>query len=131
MKKAKKYSVIRWVLIIAIGIFILFLVPHAFTVYRRGFSHRRGAEIIMREVAQLPYRMVYIAGVDDSLDMDGFVVNLHLRNGNIDSISFYDSRWAIAKHEIDFSIPGEYEVFLYWGEFPLGYMTIQVIAPAT
>jgi len=111
----------------------------------------------MRQIAQFPYRTVYIAGVDDSLDMDGFIAIFQLRNGNVESHSFYDSRWviakheigfsvsggyeifvylgefdsrwAIAKHEIDFSIPGEYEVFFYWGQFPLGSMTIQVVDP--
>jgi len=92
-------------------------------------SCRREFEIVMREVAQLPYRTVYIAGVDDALDMEGFIVRLHSRNGQFEEHSFYDVHWNNVRHEIDFTAPGEYEVFFYWGRFNFGSMTIQVIAP--
>ena len=87
----------------------------------------RGLEIVRREVAQLPYRTVYVAGVDDSLDMSGCVIFLHLRDGRMSEVVFEESQWATVKHEIDFSTPGEYEVFFYWGDIQFDTIIIQVV----
>jgi len=72
--------------------------------------------------------MVYVIGVDDSLDMEGFIIRLHARDGYTTEVAFEDSEWATVRYEIDFTIPGEYEVFFYWGDINFGSMAIQVIA---
>ena len=94
----------------------------------------RGLEITSVEVIQLPYRMVYVAGVDDSLDMAGCILRTRIRDGRIFEDSFEDLRWAYVTHEVDFSTPGEYEVTFHWGDGqhipgPIYTMTIQVVAP--
>jgi len=89
-----------------------------------------GNEITLMEVIQLPYRMVYVAGIDDSLDMEGCILLTHIRDGRVFEDSFYNLRHATVRHEIDFLTPGKYEVFLYWGEdWRIYTMVIQVVAP--
>ena len=82
------------------------------------------------EIVQLPYRTVYIAGVDDSLDMEGCIILLRARNRRYDmEVIFEEESFAYVTHDIDFSTPGEYEVFFYWGEIQFDSMIIQVVAP--
>jgi len=114
MDLTKKHVLMRLILLMAITVFTF-------------SSCSRSLEIIKREVTQLPHRTIYIAGVDDSIDMEGLVVTLHSRGGRVVSVPYEDTEWVIVEHEIDFLIPGEYEVFLYWGEFFFGSMSIQVV----
>ena len=96
-----------------------------------------GLEIVSVDVIQLPYRTVYVAGMDDALDMKGCIISIRTRDGYVQEISFADESRIRIEHEIDFSTPGEYKVFFYWGRvetsspFPdsIYTMTIQVIAP--
>jgi len=84
------------------------------------------------EVGQLPHKTIYLAGIDTELNMDGCTILVHMRRQDTHEISFEDESRAIAKHEIDFSTPGEYEVFFYWGihEFRrFDTIIIQVVSP--
>jgi len=92
-------------------------------------SCEAGNEIVGVEVIQLPYRLIYIAGVDDSLDMEGCVIRLHNRNGRTTDIAFGSWSFVSMVYRINFLIPGEYEVFFYWRDNRIHTMTIQVIAP--
>ena len=109
-------------------------------------SCRWGQEIVFVEVAQLPYKMVYVAGTADSLDMEGCIIRIHTRDKQVEEGLFVSEIFAYATHEIDFSTPGEYDVRLYWGRRDFEYanpnvptrtrqsryiytMTIQVVAP--
>jgi len=90
----------------------------------------RGLEIVSVDVTQLPYRTVYIAEADNSLDMQGCIISIRVRDGRVREVSFEEETRASIRHEIDFSTPGEYEVFFYWGEEThIHTMIIQVIAP--
>jgi hypothetical protein len=116
MKKSKKHLVILQILLLS---FIVSLLS----------SCEAGNEIVSVEVAQLPYRAVYVAGVDTSLDMDGFTAFTRTRDGRTWEDSFDDAHWITTRHQVDFSTAGEYEVFFYWGQIQIGSMTIQVVAP--
>ena len=120
MKTKKHLAVLK--------ILLLFLVVLQLT------SCDRGLEIMSVEVIQLPYKMVYIAGVDDSLNMDGCIISIRIRDGRVRETSFNAESRINLEHEIDFSTPGEYEVTFHWGDGqhipgPIYTMTIQVIAP--
>jgi len=86
-----------------------------------------GLAIVSVDVIQLPYKVVYVAGTEDSLDMDGCIISIRVRDGGVREVSFEEEPRATIRHEIDFSTPGEYEVFFYWGDTQIYTMTIQVI----
>jgi len=90
-------------------------------------SCRRGQEILTVEIVQLPYKTVYISEAVDSLDMEGCVIRLHTRDGGETDIPFELWPFVTVSYEIDFSMPGEYEVFFYWQYIHIYTMTIQVI----
>jgi len=126
MVKSKKHLAALQVLLLIIAVLHL-------------SSCEAGNEIVSVEVSQLPDKMVYIAGVDESLDMAGCMIRLHIRNGSISDIVFDNWPFVFIRHEIDFSTPGEYAVRFYWGEedeveyngWPryLHTMTIQIVSP--
>ena len=104
----------------------------------------RGLEIMSVEVIQLPYKMVYVAGIDDHLNMEGTILQTRIRDGRVFEDLFEEETRAFIRHDIDFSTPGEYEVRFYWGwDVPIDpenpryaegprhiyTMTIKVIAP--
>jgi len=89
----------------------------------------RGLEIMSVEVIQHPFKTVYIAGVDNSLDMDGCILRKRIRDGRVFEDSFDDLSWATVRHEIDFLMPGEYEVVFYGGSNEIYTMAIQVVLP--
>jgi len=108
---------------------VLLLIIAAFTLSSCIGIDDTGNEIVSVEVVQLPYRMAYVAGVDDSLDMEGCVIRLFTRDGNETDSLFGNWSFVTARHQIDFSTPGEYDVVFYWGDTPIHMMTIQVVAP--
>jgi len=97
---------------------------------------RADQRIVSVEVVRLPYKMTYVAGVDDALDMAGCVIRIRERGGHIGEISYYEEIRATARHRINFSVPGEYEVRFYWGigitpgpsPPPFHVMTVEVVA---
>jgi len=116
MKKNKKTLVILQVILLVITVLLI-------------SSCEAGNEITSVEVIQYPYKMVYVAGTANSLDMDGGVIRLHNRSGVTSDSLFGNWPFVTVRYEIDFAIPGEYEVLFYWGEIHIYTMTIQVVAP--
>jgi len=86
-----------------------------------------GGKIISVEVYQLPYKIIYVAGMTDSLDMYGCIIRIDTRREGAFYDLFEDAYFATVRHEIDFSIPGEYEVLFYWSESQIYSMIIHVI----
>ena len=75
-------------------------------------------EIVSAEIAGTPNRIIYIANVDTELDLSGLMRISTQRNGVVEehSIEDWGSYWQGEKiyHGIDFTIPGVYEVELYY-----------------
>ena len=65
------------------------------------------------EIIQYPDKLIYIVGVDDSLDLTGGIVNYKYKKGGTESEMEDDSyeNYTIS-HNIDFYTPGVYKVNL-------------------
>jgi len=99
--RIKKLLAALQVLLLVIAVFFL------------SSCHSRGLEIVSVDVIQLPYRTIYSAGAHDSLDMQGCIIGIRVRDGRVREVLFEDERRATVRYAIDFSTPGEYEVFFY------------------
>jgi len=71
--------------------------------------------------------MVYVAGTVDSLDMEGCIIRFHTRDRSETDMPFGMWAFITVNYEIDFSTPGEYEVFFYWQYGRIYTMIVQVI----
>ena len=75
-------------------------------------------EAVSLELVGVPDRVVYIAGVDTEIDLSGLRFVSLLRDGRIMESSLADWKdpehepGRLVYHEIDFAIPGVYEVEL-------------------
>lgn len=74
-----------------------------------------GLKIKEIEIAQLPYKTVYVCNVDNELNIKGGKIYVITADGhkNIENLS---SREIKIMHNIDFACKGEYDVFVYLGD---------------
>jgi len=87
-----------------------------------------GLEIVGLEIVQYPSRTEYPVEFNEELDMYGCIILIRTRDGHERKALFVDTSWATISHEIDFSLPGEHEVFIYWGDVQrIGSFTVQVV----
>ncbi|MCL2150493.1 MAG: hypothetical protein FWH51_06190 [Dehalococcoidia bacterium] len=68
-------------------------------------------EIIGMEICAYPNKTVYVAGIDNSLDLTGGTVT-YLLKGGAKSEDKMDESWITVTHDIDFNSPGIYTVTL-------------------
>jgi len=88
-----------------------------------------GLRIVGLEVEKYPDRLIYVANIDDSLDLSGGEVRILLKDKSIESISkMTDEKELEIKHNIDFGTPGIYIVVLYRHEDAQVQFPIQVIS---
>jgi len=113
MRKNRLLAALR----IALFVILIFLLP----------SCDSGLAIVSVDVIQLPYKVVYVAGTADNLDMEGCIIRLYTRDGRETDILFDSWPFITVRYEIDFATTGEYQVFFYWGDVQIYTMTIQVI----
>jgi hypothetical protein len=74
--------------------------------------------VVSAEIAGVPNRIIYIASIDSELDLSGLKRISTQRNGEVfeDDLENW-GKWfdgEEVRHEIDFTIPGVYEVELYY-----------------
>jgi len=68
-------------------------------------------EIVGMEICAYPNRIVYVAGVDSSLDLTGGKVNYLLKGGSVTEDNM-NAPLITVTHDIDFNTPGIYTVVL-------------------
>ena len=134
MREVKwKPVLLRIHIMIFASIFIVVAVPLTlyFIIYHD--SHR----IVRVEVGRFPDNIVYFAGESETIDLTGGTVLIHVRGTRFipsneeDNVTerpmCFDMRVPGIVYDIDFSVPGEYEIHLIWFDEIVGRIPIQVI----
>ena len=79
-----------------------------------------GLYIVKLEIEGTPNRILYIANVDDEIDLSGFILVITIKQGDRDEELLEggtdQSGFLKVSHEIDFTKPGIYKVELYYGD---------------
>jgi len=87
-----------------------------------------GLEIIGMEIVKYPDRLIYVANVDNTLDVSGGEIRLLLKDKSVESIAPMSGDEAEIRHNIDFDTPGIYVVTLYRHDDAQAQFPIQVIS---
>jgi len=97
-----------------------------------------GREIERFEIGSLPDNLVYFVGESDALDLTGGTLLVITRDTpgicgprreEWSETPMYRQSPFHVVYDIDFSIPGEHEVFIIWLDHVQGSFTIEVIEP--
>ena len=84
-------------------------------------------EVVTVEVIQPPYKRVYVVGEGNILDMEGCIIRIHTRGGDVADFPFDEQSFVQTRHRINFFYPGEYEVHFYWQNVYLYSTTVWVV----
>jgi len=133
MQEITRKQVLRIYIIVFTSIFICVAVPLTLWLIIFHDSHR----IVKVEIGSFPDSIVYFAGESDTLDLTGGTVLIHIRGTRFISGSeednvtehpmCFDRRVPGIVYDVDFSVPGVYEIHLIWFDEIVGRIPIQVI----
>lgn len=133
-RKNRTVKKIRWTLIIA-PIVIIPLSLLGMYVFIMICDDRAIERV---EIGSLPDNLVYFVGESDSIDLTGGTVLVITRTvpsicgcregwNPVSEISMYRQSPHRVVYDIDFSVPGEHEIYITWLDRVRGSFTIEVI----
>jgi hypothetical protein len=95
-----------------------------------GLSSCTAAPVTKIELGQFPDNIVYYVGESDSIDLTGGTVNVFFDyltcEPYVEHPMDWPTTWEIV-YDIDFSVPGVYDVYLMWEDGEIGRFPVQII----